>query len=86
MPRKTYREKQVIGADYRQITWSLKEMGKCFSLCEEKLFLGRREIYYHLGGRRQNAEDRKQNVGRSFYSDFWLLNSIFSYYPLNAKR
>ncbi|MDD5154697.1 MAG: hypothetical protein RDU59_11530 [Thermodesulfobacteriota bacterium] len=48
MPRKICGEKQVIGADYRQITWASKEMGKYFSLCEEKLFLGRREIYYHL--------------------------------------
>jgi hypothetical protein len=48
MPRKIYGEKQVVGADSRQITEMPKEMGKYFSLCEEKLFLGRREIYYHL--------------------------------------
>lgn len=53
MPRKIYGEKQIFGADSRQITEAPKEMGKYFSLCEEKLFLGRREIYYHLECKRQ---------------------------------
>jgi len=74
MPRKTYREKQVIGADYRQITWSLKEMGKYFSLCEEKLFLGRREIYYHLECR---GQDLPFTVNRCPFTDnAWTYSSL----------
>jgi hypothetical protein len=49
-------KKQVIWADYRQIAGVPKERGKYFSLCAEKLFLDRREIYYHLEYRRQEAE------------------------------
>jgi hypothetical protein len=55
MPRKICGEKQILWADYRQITEAPKEMGKYFSLCEEKLFLGRREIYYHLECRGQDS-------------------------------
>jgi hypothetical protein len=55
MPRKICGEKQILWADYRQITEAPKEMGKYFSLCEEKLFLGRREIYYHLECRGQES-------------------------------